>query len=286
MPSAAGARVRARLAVGQQRPAARAADGHVLIDSGYVHARAAHAGAAGARPRASAASRSRGSSTRTATPTTWAATRRVQRAYGCPIAIPAGEAPLVDAWDTKALLLDYADQQADRFARRRALAAPAATHVWGELEWQVLAAPGHDMGALVFFNPEHRILDLRRRAVGERLRLRDAARHRPAGAAGDARDARHDRRARRAGGDPRPRRAVHRRGGGARARLPPHRSRSKPTSRALARYALKVILAFTLLDRRRWRSPTCPATSSVSASSATSTRAACTCRPPNWRSCS
>mgnify|MGYP002071595081 FL=1 len=33
-----------------------------------------------------------------------------------------------------------------------------STHVWGGLEWQALAAPGHDMGALVFFNPEHRIL--------------------------------------------------------------------------------------------------------------------------------
>ncbi len=32
------------------------------------------------------------------------------------------------------------------------------THVWGDLEWQALAAPGHDMGALVFYNAEHRIL--------------------------------------------------------------------------------------------------------------------------------
>ncbi len=30
--------------------------------------------------------------------------------------------------------------------------------MWGGLEWQALAAPGHDMGALVFYNPEHRIL--------------------------------------------------------------------------------------------------------------------------------
>ncbi len=32
------------------------------------------------------------------------------------------------------------------------------THVWGDLQWHMLAAPGHDMGALVFYNPEHRIL--------------------------------------------------------------------------------------------------------------------------------
>ena len=36
--------------------------------------------------------------------------------------------------------------------------APGTTHVWGGLEWRALAAPGHDMGALVFYNPEHRIL--------------------------------------------------------------------------------------------------------------------------------
>ena len=30
--------------------------------------------------------------------------------------------------------------------------------MWGDLEWRMLAAPGHDMGALVFYNPEHRIL--------------------------------------------------------------------------------------------------------------------------------
>jgi glyoxylase-like metal-dependent hydrolase (beta-lactamase superfamily II) len=81
----------------------------------------------------------------------------VTRAYGCPIAIPAGELRAVEAWDTKALLLDYAGQFADQFAVGQVL-EPGSTHVWGDLEWQALAAPGHDMGALVFFNAEHRIL--------------------------------------------------------------------------------------------------------------------------------
>jgi len=35
---------------------------------------------------------------------------------------------------------------------------PGSIHVWGDLEWRALAAPGHDMGALVFHNAEHRIL--------------------------------------------------------------------------------------------------------------------------------
>ena len=81
----------------------------------------------------------------------------IARAYDCPIALPASEAPLVEAWDTKTLLLDYADQYADRFAVGETLEA-GATYVWGGLEWRALAAPGHDMAALVFYNTEHRIL--------------------------------------------------------------------------------------------------------------------------------
>jgi len=81
----------------------------------------------------------------------------LRRAYGCPIAIPAGEAPLIAAWDERTLLLDYADQRAERFDADEAL-QPGSTYAWGDLEWRALAAPGHDMAALVFFNPEHRIL--------------------------------------------------------------------------------------------------------------------------------
>ena len=81
----------------------------------------------------------------------------IARAFGCPIALPAHEVPLIEAWDTKTLLLDYADQHADRFIVDETLEADA-TYIWGDLEWQALAAPGHDMAALVFYNPEHRIL--------------------------------------------------------------------------------------------------------------------------------
>ena len=81
----------------------------------------------------------------------------VARAYGCPIAVPEGEAPLIARWDTKRLWLDYAGQTAERFAASDAI-APGSTHVWGDLEWRALAAPGHDMGAIVFHNTKHRIL--------------------------------------------------------------------------------------------------------------------------------
>jgi glyoxylase-like metal-dependent hydrolase (beta-lactamase superfamily II) len=81
----------------------------------------------------------------------------VAATYDCPIAIPLGEADLIERWDAKALLLDYADQDAPRFTAS-SLLTPGSTHVWGNLEWQALAAPGHDMGALVFYNAEHHIL--------------------------------------------------------------------------------------------------------------------------------
>jgi glyoxylase-like metal-dependent hydrolase (beta-lactamase superfamily II) len=81
----------------------------------------------------------------------------LRRAYDCPIAVPAGEAPLITAWDPRALLLDYADQRAEPFAVDEIL-QPGTVQIWGDLEWRVLAAPGHDMAALVFFNDEHRIL--------------------------------------------------------------------------------------------------------------------------------
>jgi glyoxylase-like metal-dependent hydrolase (beta-lactamase superfamily II) len=79
------------------------------------------------------------------------------RKYGCPIAIPEGERPAIEAWDEEALLLEYADQTAERFHADETLAA-GRSYVWGDLEWQALAAPGHDRAALVFYNPEHRIL--------------------------------------------------------------------------------------------------------------------------------
>ena len=81
----------------------------------------------------------------------------LHRAYGCAIAVPAGEAPLIAAWDQRRLLLDYAGQRAERFVATEIL-EPGSTHVWGDLEWRLFAAPGHDMAALVFFNDEHRIL--------------------------------------------------------------------------------------------------------------------------------
>lgn len=81
----------------------------------------------------------------------------LQRVYGCRIAVPAGEAPLIREWDTRGLWLDYAGQEAERFMYDEAISAGDTLELGG-LTWQALAAPGHDMGALVLHCPEEGIL--------------------------------------------------------------------------------------------------------------------------------
>jgi glyoxylase-like metal-dependent hydrolase (beta-lactamase superfamily II) len=81
----------------------------------------------------------------------------IQERFGCKIAVPAGEAALLDPWDPVGLLLTYADQYAPPFRFDRTIAA-GDTNRWGSLDWEALAAPGHDMGALMFYNRENRIL--------------------------------------------------------------------------------------------------------------------------------
>ncbi|HTQ01219.1 MAG TPA: MBL fold metallo-hydrolase [Casimicrobiaceae bacterium] len=131
-------------------------DGHVLIDSGYgshaplTLALLASPRGLGGEP-LSLLANTHGHSDHVG------GNAAVRAAYGCPIAFPAAEAPAIERWDGKLLLYEYADQQADRFAVDLRLET-GSTHVWGDLEWRMLAAPGHDMHALVFWNPEHRIL--------------------------------------------------------------------------------------------------------------------------------
>jgi glyoxylase-like metal-dependent hydrolase (beta-lactamase superfamily II) len=79
------------------------------------------------------------------------------QAFGCTIAIPAGEAHNVAAWDTEALHLDGFGQRCARFAFDSTIAA-GDTLAMGGLEWQALAAPGHDMDSLVLYAPEARLL--------------------------------------------------------------------------------------------------------------------------------
>ena len=81
----------------------------------------------------------------------------VRRAHGCRLSVPVGEAPLIDAWDEQTLWLSYADQRCERFAFDDTI-APGDVLDWGDLAWRAIAAPGHDMGALMFHCEEERLL--------------------------------------------------------------------------------------------------------------------------------
>ncbi|ATE61335.1 MBL fold metallo-hydrolase [Thauera sinica] len=81
----------------------------------------------------------------------------VQREFGCTITVPEGMAAAVADWDEAALLLSTAAQTGERFAADATLAA-GDVFAAGGLQWQALAAPGHDMDALVYYNAERRIL--------------------------------------------------------------------------------------------------------------------------------
>lgn len=131
-------------------------DGHVLVDSGYVRYAAMTLALIASRRGLDGEPLAKLVNTHCHSDHI-GGNAAVKRAYACPIALPESEAPYVERWDQKALLLDYADQRAERFVVDEILRA-GSTHVWGGLEWQAMAAPGHAMHALIFYNPEHRIL--------------------------------------------------------------------------------------------------------------------------------
>jgi glyoxylase-like metal-dependent hydrolase (beta-lactamase superfamily II) len=81
----------------------------------------------------------------------------VQSAYQCRLSIPRDEAPIVEAWDEQSLWLAYADQRCERFSFDDTV-APGDTFHWGDLHWRAIAAPGHDMAALMFFCEETGVL--------------------------------------------------------------------------------------------------------------------------------
>lgn len=81
----------------------------------------------------------------------------IQRKFRCRTSIPQGEAPLIDRWDERELILSAADQRAERFAYDDTFGSGDALAM-GEYEWQVVAAPGHDTHAVMFHSPETRVL--------------------------------------------------------------------------------------------------------------------------------
>ena len=78
-------------------------------------------------------------------------------AYGCMITIPEGEVKHVAPWTPQSVWMKKFDQRADPFLHDATITA-GESFAGGGFEWQAHAAPGHDMDALVFFEPRHRIL--------------------------------------------------------------------------------------------------------------------------------
>ena len=81
----------------------------------------------------------------------------LQARFGCEIIVPAGLHATIAEWDENALLLSPLGQQGARFQHDHLIRADDDISM-GDLNWQALAVPGHDMEALAFYNPERRIL--------------------------------------------------------------------------------------------------------------------------------
>jgi len=81
----------------------------------------------------------------------------LKAAYNCEIIVPAGLHAAIADWDEDALLLSPLGQQNARFQHDSLIGAGAEIEMGG-LNWQALAVPGHDMEALAYYNPEKRIL--------------------------------------------------------------------------------------------------------------------------------
>jgi glyoxylase-like metal-dependent hydrolase (beta-lactamase superfamily II) len=81
----------------------------------------------------------------------------LQQAYACRTLIPAAEADKVRTWDEDALTYASTGQQCARFTFDARI-APGDVLELGDLDWQVLAAPGHDPHSMILYCPQERIL--------------------------------------------------------------------------------------------------------------------------------
>jgi glyoxylase-like metal-dependent hydrolase (beta-lactamase superfamily II) len=81
----------------------------------------------------------------------------VASAYGCRVTIPAGEVKNIVPWTPQSAWMAEFDQRADPFHFDDTIDA-GDTFEAGGFTWEVHAAPGHDMNALMFFEPTQRIL--------------------------------------------------------------------------------------------------------------------------------
>ena len=81
----------------------------------------------------------------------------LQAHFGCQTSIPVAEADKVRHWDVEALSFKATCQRCDRFTFD-ATVAPGDVLKLADLEWQALAAPGHDPHSLIFYCPQEKVL--------------------------------------------------------------------------------------------------------------------------------
>jgi glyoxylase-like metal-dependent hydrolase (beta-lactamase superfamily II) len=78
-------------------------------------------------------------------------------AHGCRVTIPEGEVKHVEPWTPQSVWMARFDQRADPFRFDDTIGA-GDTFEGAGLTWEAHGAPGHDMDALVYFEPRHRLL--------------------------------------------------------------------------------------------------------------------------------
>lgn len=81
----------------------------------------------------------------------------LQRTYACRTLIPIAEAAAVAAWDEQALTFQATAQQCERFTFDACI-APGDSLKMAGLDWQVLAAPGHDPHSMMLYCASEAIL--------------------------------------------------------------------------------------------------------------------------------
>ena len=81
----------------------------------------------------------------------------LQAAYACHTTIPAAEADAVRRWDQEALSFTSTGQQCTRFGFDDTMQAGDRLTL-GDLDWQVLGAPGHDPHSLILYCAQAKLL--------------------------------------------------------------------------------------------------------------------------------
>ena len=81
----------------------------------------------------------------------------LQQTYRCHTLIPAADRAIVDEWDTAQLSFDATGQECPRFVAHDGLLDGSSLQL-GELQWHVFAAPGHDPHSVVLYCAQEGLL--------------------------------------------------------------------------------------------------------------------------------